>query len=1085
LDELKTAADGRARVDEQLSLARAALAELQEDRSRPSFFASAGGATAELQLNDIVLFRIDEITYEERAPRREAMENIFGTFRGVSGVNLLYLILGDGNGVTFYLGLVHNLDDPAMESQVLQTIGNNILAPAIRGNFRGCELADVKSGEKEDILKRLRSARQLGLLEGVPTIDEADAQKSETFQGVERLVDVMLGDRDAFGLAVLARPYTDYEIDATEQRLHELSDLLAPLAHASLQYSDATAANENETQNSTWERSASHGTGASDSASDSHSTTHTDDTRHDESSSVQAADSSNWSHSASKQDPTLTYHDTSRSGSQDKTSGWSQSSSKSDSAGGQKAETYTSSISESRTDNTVTNDSESHSAQRNKNASESHHKSRSRATTAGTAQNGTLSWQLALEQKSALGWLKYIDDVLLPRVDDGRGKGLYLACAYVFGDSTATVLRLAHTMMSLGSGPKGNRAPLVFYDLSSEELRNGACAHALQELQIPEWQSSAIPCCAAGRSQLVTEDATPCGRWLTAAQLSILAGMPQKEVIGLGLREEVEFGLNPPMPAQGGGGDLFQLGRLVQCGREQEAIPVCLSRSSLDKHVFVTGVTGSGKTTTCQNLLLQSKMPFLVIEPAKTEYRELAKTCDDLIFFTPGDNDVAPFFLNPFELFPGETITSRADMLKATFEATFEMQAAIPQILEAGIYRIYEKRGWNIGTSLWHGKGADDPDGPFADGVYAFPTMQEYYDIMPEVIESQGFDERLYSEYLGTVRAYLQGMLMGAKGMMMNTQRSVDFCDLVRRKVVIELDAVRSGAEKSLIIGFVLTNLLQAVRAEYTKANHAGKQFRHITLVEEAHRLLARYQPGDSLNKKQGVEVFADMLAEVRKYGESMIIADQIPDKMTPEVLKNTNTKIVHKLFAQDDKEAIGNTMALGKEQKAFLSNLVAGRAIVFSQDWPKAVQVQVDPLTATTGRKDIAPEEIRQRALAYYEARLARGILGGLERVADVTRDDVEAYLKLLADGALPRAFADYFQKTGAEDPYDALVKALARRMDWARRDVLLAYLSTHVGPPWTRAQRAAATSFVERVAAHQELPYAEAISALWTVFQ
>lgn len=276
-------------------------------------------------------------------------------------------------------------------------------------------------------------------------------------------------------------------------------------------------------------------------------------------------------------------------------------------------------------------------------------------------------------------------------------------------------------------------------------------------------------------------------------------------------------------------------------------------------------------------------------------------------------------------------------MIKATFEATFEMQAAIPQLLEAAIYRIYRDRGWNIGTSLWQGKGPDDPDGPFADGVYAFPTLQDFYDIMPTIIREQGFDERLYTEYLGTVHAYIQGLLVGSKGMMFNTPRSVDFRDLVQRNVVIELEDIKNASEKSLIMGLIMTQLLQAVKAAHFRASRSGKTFQHITLIEEAHRLLSRYQPGDSQNKKQGVTVFADMLAEVRKYGESLIIADQIPDQMTPEVLKNTNTKIVHKIFAQDDKDTIGNTMALDQAQKAFLSNLVTGRAIVFSQDWPKA----------------------------------------------------------------------------------------------------------------------------------------------------
>ena len=173
---------------------------------------------------------------------------------------------------------------------------------------------------------------------------------------------------------------------------------------------------------------------------------------------------------------------------------------------------------------------------------------------------------------------------------------------------------------------------------------------------------------------------------------------------------------------------------------------------------------------------------------------------------------------------------------------------------------------------------------------------------------------------------------------MYNTLRSINFLNPVNRRVVIELEEIRSRSEKSLLIGFILTNLLQAV-----KCHVQDKNFRHITLVEKAHRLLSRYVPGDNLNKKQCVEVFTNMLAEVCKYGESLIVVDQIPDKMTPEVLKNTNTKIIHKLFAQDDKDALGNTMALNDEQKSFLSNLTPGRAVMFSQGWTKAIQLQVD----------------------------------------------------------------------------------------------------------------------------------------------
>lgn len=136
------------------------------------------------------------------------------------------------------------------------------------------------------------------------------------------------------------------------------------------------------------------------------------------------------------------------------------------------------------------------------------------------------------------------------------------------------------------------------------------------------------------------------------------------------------------------------------------------------------------------------------------------------------------------------------------------------------------------------------------------------------------------------------------------------------------------------------------------------------------------------------------MLAEVRKYGESLIIVDQIPNKMTPEVLKNTNTKIVHKIFAQDDKDAIGNTLALNDEQKNFLSYLEKGRAIVITDGWKKPVQVQIELLSNTTGVPDISEDIIKRRIFEYYIENHKNGVLPGIQYFSDnISMDDIELY--------------------------------------------------------------------------------------------
>jgi len=227
--------------------------------------------------------------------------------------------------------------------------------------------------------------------------------------------------------------------------------------------------------------------------------------------------------------------------------------------------------------------------------------------------------------------------------------------------------------------------------------------------------------------------------WCSTKELSVITGLPKKEVVGLVLKEEVEFGLNTKKTNSQN--DIL-LGNLVKSGTVLD-VEVSIDKESINKHIFIAGVTGSGKTTTCQRLIKSADMPFMVIEPAKTEYRILSKEYEDLLIFTLNNETVAPFRLNPFELFENESITSRVDMIKANIEAAFDMEAAIPQIIETALYRCYEEYGWDIATN----KNYKYKD-PFADGVYSFPTLSDLIKQTEIIVKEQGFDDRLKNDYI-------------------------------------------------------------------------------------------------------------------------------------------------------------------------------------------------------------------------------------------------------------------------------------------------------------------------------------------------
>ena len=170
---------------------------------------------------------------------------------------------------------------------------------------------------------------------------------------------------------------------------------------------------------------------------------------------------------------------------------------------------------------------------------------------------------------------------------------------------------------------------------------------------------------------------------------------------------------------------------------------------------------------------------------------------------------------------------------------------------------------------------------------------------------------------------------------MLNCPYSTDFNFIAYNKVILEMEELKSPEDKSLLMGLILSRLSAVIKVEHKR----DFSYRHLTLIEEAHRLLTKVEYGDSGSKKTAVETFTDLLAEVRKYGEGLIVVDQIPNKLAPEVLKNTSTKIIHKILARDDKEVVGDTMRMDDKQKEFLSALAPGHAIVFSEDTDKPIQ--------------------------------------------------------------------------------------------------------------------------------------------------
>ena len=57
----------------------------------------------------------------------------------------------------------------------------------------------------------------------------------------------------------------------------------------------------------------------------------------------------------------------------------------------------------------------------------------------------------------------------------------------------------------------------------------------------------------------------------------------------------------------------------------------------------------------------------------------------------------------------------------------------------------------------------------------------------------------------------------------------------------------------------------------------------------------------------------------MRSYGQGVIVAEQIPAKLAPDVIKNSSNKIIHRVVAKDDQDIIANTIGVYPEDAIYL----------------------------------------------------------------------------------------------------------------------------------------------------------------------
>lgn len=560
-----------------------------------------------------------------------------------------------------------------------------------------------------------------------------------------------------------------------------------------------------------------------------------------------------------------------------------------------------------------------------------------------TDTHGTVrTQQIEVCNKAVEELLTRIDEQI-KRTKESEDYGCYSCAAYFLSSRPSKALLAANTYRSLMIG-EGSSVESGAANLWQDRASVTAMREYLKRFTHPVfarqlWENEAD-------SLFYTAGTLVSGR-----ELPMHLGLPTRSVHGLPIIEHAEFGRNVPdeaMPDE----DKMNLGKIYHMGKE-EAAGLLLNRQAMASHTFITGSTGTGKSNAVYHLLDEitknGQTTFLVVEPAKGEYKNVFGNRTDVQVFGTNPRETPLLRMNPFAFPENIHILEHIDRLVEIFNACWPMYAAMPAVLKDAIERSYQKVGWDLRNS------------ESEKGV--FPTFFDLLDILPGVIEESHYSKDTQSDYVGALCTRVKSLTNGIYGSVLCAEDALTDEALFDRNVIVDLSRVGSMETKSLLMGILVMKL-----QEYRMCSSGmNSRLRHVTVLEEAHNLLRKTsaeqsQEGANLQGKS-VEMLANAIAEMRTYGEGFIIADQAPGLLDMSVIRNTNTKIILRLPDEEDRKLVGKSAALKEAQIDELSKLPLGVAAVYQNEWPEAVLCKIEaypmPENAVYHKPSKMPHEI------------------------------------------------------------------------------------------------------------------------------
>jgi hypothetical protein len=944
---LQTLDAGRALIN------RSYLAELQDYPVQ----ALSSSALPFRRASDLRVFRIERIVQGNKQSVLESTTAAY-TALGAAGYSVFLFLRSDGMETELYIG---TRGEPG---KALGQSSGELLLETFKGHFSGSSLVPLVARDADALLdgmldEKANPSCSVTAVTGVPALSTDN--REHFMQGLERFIDA--AERRVYQALILAEPVSSQSLEQIRIGYEQVATQLSPLLKLNLSFGEQ----ESDSVGLSLSRSLSESLGDSLALTETRSQAHTSGTSTTVTKST--SESIGGKTASAKVAPIVGGVVGGVVGSFFGPAGTM--------IGSQLGSTIAgTAFDKQRT--TSTSESRAEASNASDTVSEGTSQARTRSSTSTTGTGDTRSSnrttganrQISIEatDKSIEQLLDKIDHHL-KRIDEAKTYGGWNSAAYFIGDSTASSEALASIFLGLIRGNNSSHEDFALTTWNS--ARKSAVLDWLGTLSHPPLQHG------LGK-RLPIAYLTP-ATLVSGKELAIQLSLPRRSTSTVAVMETQAFGrkvqrLDGAMQAPGRSLVLGQIRHLWENLRQN----IDLDLDQLCSHVFVSGSTGSGKSNTIYGMLSQISaegIPFLVIEPAKGEYKHVFGHRPDVQVFGTHPGYGALLRINPFHFPTAVHVLEHVDRLIEIFNVCWPMYHAMPAVLKEAILLAYEQAGWDLERSVnRHG-----------DGLY--PSFADLLVTLERVIDVSAYSQEIKGNFIGALSTRIRSLTNGLNGQIF-TADEIGSEVLFDSRVIVDLSRVGSAETKSLIMGVLVMRL-----SEYRMAQGGmNLPLRHVTVLEEAHHLLKRSHgeggaEGGSLVGKS-VEMLTNAIAEMRTYGESFFIADQSPHAVDIAAIRNTNTKIIMRLPEEMDRRLIGKSVALRDEQLDEIARLPQGVAIVYQNDWLEPVLCQVKKFSgavqAYTCRAQ-APDKIDRRTLNRHVLQLLLA-----ERVAQATQPDL-----------------------------------------------------------------------------------------------